>query len=285
MHRLAAAAAVVVLLSAWVAGCAQPGDAGGMDVSFADDADVTVVSGAASDCVATQLVLLVDFDTTDAFLPPNYVPRDARGFLGLDVGTGQTAAVQTALACQASDIAPAGHRTAFLSIFIEPPEMPGFEDHLSADHGIHYDFYEVQRHNVDGPLRDLMESWQWPSDEATEIPVERVALDGRAAASGASARDDGGVVFSFQGAPAAATPQGEGLMRVWRDLPDGTAVRDYILDFDLHTGPGVCHARTGTPMAHFLEGQRCPPSEAIVIDYASFDLEGSYLHVPGVRPR
>ncbi|HUR24479.1 MAG TPA: hypothetical protein VM327_00500 [Candidatus Thermoplasmatota archaeon] len=222
-----------------------------------------------ADCDNLLLFQVVDYAQTDPFLPPGFHPRDPQEFLQSPAAFGQAGVIFLALDCDSPSSGPL--QAAFVGIFIEAPIVEGIEP-------APLNFLELVRYNPSDEFGGALAMAGWPAVEANVSLVSKVP--------GLHGYDTQAVVADGEGdlamvAGTAVMPSGGlggGPTRFWHQGADGLAYIEYSAALAAKVGSGLCQARAGTPLSHFVGAPVGDPDTPVG------DLAFSCLGVNGGEP-
>jgi hypothetical protein len=235
-------------------------------------------------CRNALLFQLIDFEDTDAWLPPGFHAADSQDFLDTPAAFGQGGLIVLVLKCGATgdvqfDMASVG-------IFVHPPVVAG------VDQPAAYNFYELERLAAPGLFDGFLQAAAWPVlPAALTVDVTHGAIVTQAASVSALAADDRGTLLSFLGAVAAPVPLDGTTVRFWREGPVGLAFFEFEAALSPSVGAGQCDARPGSTLAAFtvsgsllgVLGTSCPPGEPTIATFPGLRVNATVRLLPGVH--
>ncbi len=274
MRAALGALLAIAIVAAGCLGASEPDDANGAPSSFAMPA-LDVGSSAAAwprleadllGCKTFNTFFIVDYDQTDAWLPPGFTPRDLAGFLFFTpVIYGQTLAHVAVLECEESPWGPV--RVGMVGFFVHAPDIPE-----AGDAEFHF-FNALQFSDAPALSGTLEDELGWPVQPlALQLMTEATGDTPLPVVPGAPSPDRAG---GFQGessgqgmfdlAAMAVYPQGfdePPLLRFWHQLDAGLAYSEFPLPMrTVAAGPLYrCDVTPGSPLHAVVGEVDCGPA-------------------------
>jgi hypothetical protein len=236
-------------------------------------------------CRNALLFQLIDFEDTDAWLPPGFHAADSQDFLDTPAAFGQGGLIVLVLKCGATG--DVQFDAASLGIFVHPPVADGVPQEAA------FNFYEVERLAAPGLFDGFLQAAAWSTTTAAlTISVTPGAIATQAATLSANAADAQGSILSFQGAAGAQVPLNGDTVRFWRDGPVGLAYFEFQATLTPSVGAGTCAARPGSTLSTFLVsgsplnlfGTSCPAGEPTIATFPALRVNATAHLLAGVHP-